>query len=429
MPRAGGWSSRRGTSCRSRSPRRSATACPSPLRRPDRRGRGAGRVIVVRRRCSSDDRFETAWRGRARGRLPRAARRAGPSRASGRAASSLVFFARGARVHGRRPRARAATSPRGPRRARAQRAVRGGAHRARALAAAGPHGQPARDRARPGRGARRGRPAGAGARSARTRARSATLEGDELVVSAADGRGRARRRSAPARPRRRGSPATSSSPRSRSRSRTPPATTRLLAVDPMLAAGYAAYLGVPLVRPGGRAARRARRLRAPRRDDGGRRRSRRCSRSPANTSAALSNAELYSRVVAREGAQRRDPRQHRRRDRRRRPRRAGRPLERGRRADHGRAAGGRARPHAPSRCSSATLEVATSDAPGRRRLVVDPARRRGGLAVADRGGDARPGGRGRRPDLRLPRHLRRPDGRGRSSRTSWPRSRTSCARR
>ena len=110
---------------------------------------------------------------------------------------------------------------------------------------------------------------------------------------------------------------------------------------------------------------------------------------------------------ARARAQLRDPREHRRRDRRRRPRGRGRALERGGGADHRRARPRGARPHAargaPARARVGRATGRTASGSSR------SARRRGGLAVADRGGHARSGGRGRRPDLRLPRHLGRAD--------------------
>ena len=69
----------------------------------------------------------------------------------------LVFFDEAHAFSRRRPRARAAGRRRRARRARAQPPLRGRAHGALPVAAARPNGQPARDRARPRRGARRRR--------------------------------------------------------------------------------------------------------------------------------------------------------------------------------------------------------------------------------------------------------------------------------
>ena len=113
------------------------------------------------------------------------------------------------------------------------------------------------------------------------------------------------------------------------------ADARLRELDPMLAAGNAAYLGVPLAGPEGAplgvlavycagAAAVAR--------GGGRGDAR--ARSE-HVGRALERGAVSARRAG-EGAQLRDPRQHRRRHRRRRPRRAGRSLERGGREDHGR---------------------------------------------------------------------------------------------
>ena len=126
---------------------------------------------------------------------------------------------------------------------------------------------------------------------------------------------------------------------------------RLGEADPMLAAGYRAYLGVPMIGPeesvqgilavyddanarvaggGGRGAARARRQR--------RRRPRERRALPGRQPRAA--------------AQRGDPGERRRRDRRGRSRRQGRALEPRGRARHGRAAGGRARPDARCRRSA-----------------------------------------------------------------------------
>ena len=61
--------------------------------------------------------------------------------------------------------------------------------------------------------------------------------------------------------------------------------------------------------------------------------------------------------------------------------------------------------HPPARGAAARAE--SGESPGGERLVPIRARRRGDLALAHRGGHARPGRRRRRPDLRLPRHLGR----------------------
>ena len=88
-------------------------------------------------------------RPRPGGRLPVAAGDPdrGPETRAGRARARLLR--RGANVHGRRARARAAPGGSRPRRARAQRALRDRAQLAGALPAAGPDGRPARHRARP----------------------------------------------------------------------------------------------------------------------------------------------------------------------------------------------------------------------------------------------------------------------------------------
>ena len=93
---------------------------------------------------------------------------------------------------------------------------------------------------------------------------------------------------------------------------------RLLADDPVLAAGHAAYLGVPLVgvEQGlqGVLAVYSQRPRAWREEE-----VEALAALAGNASAVLSNAELYQRVAIERGAQLRDPLEHRRRDRRRRP--------------------------------------------------------------------------------------------------------------
>ena len=60
----------------------------------------------------------------------------------------------------------------------------------------------------------------------------------------------------------------------------------------------------------------------------------------------------------------------------------------------------------PAEALGRPLEAAEGVA-GRQPARADPARRRGGLALAQRGGDDRSRRRRRRPDLRVPRHLRR----------------------
>ena len=108
----------------------------------------------------------------------------------------------------------------------------------------------------------------------------------------------------------------------------------------------------------------------------------------ATASAVFSSAELYQRVARGEGAERGDPRQHRGRHRRRRPRRKHRPVERDRRADQRRA---RPRKRSGRRVSKVLQrDLAAEDgAPPGERHALDPARRQGGLALAQRGGHAR----------------------------------------
>ena len=121
-----------------------------------------------------------------------------------------------------------------------------------------------------------------------------TLEDDELVVSAASGEGAEEavgsRASATD-----GSPAMSSSHARRSRSRTSPKTSDSSAADAFLVAGYAAFLGVPLSGPEGTLAgvlsvyaRKPRKWRPEEVEA--------LLALAGNTSAALANAELYSRV-------------------------------------------------------------------------------------------------------------------------------------
>ena len=112
---------------------------------------------------------------------------------------------------------------------------------------------------------------------------------------------------------------------------------------------------------------------------------------------------------ARAAAKRSDPRERRRRHRRRRPRRRRRALEPGGGAHHrrGRRRGARPEPGAGARTAARDRGAGRQPQPPR----PDPPRLRRGLALAERGGDDRSGRGGRRPDLRLPRHLRRARGR------------------
>ena len=153
-------------------------------------------------------------------------------------------------------------------------------------------------------------------------------------------------------------------------------------------AGYRAYLGVPLAGPRGRAARRPRRLRAraarlARGRDRGARRARR-----ERVVGARERRALPARR-ARAGAERRDPREHRRRHRRRRPRRPGRALERAPPSRSPACRPTEALGRTPAQVLHRELESEDGrHAPAR----LDRARRRGGLALALRGGHARPGG-------------------------------------
>ena len=96
-------------------------------------------------------------------------------------------------------------------------------------------------------------------------------------------------------------------------------------LDPMLAAGYAGYLGVPIAGPEDRPTGCS--PSTPRPREWREEETEALLALAASTSAARSNAELYQRVAL-ERERGRDPRQHRRRDRRRRPRRHCRALER-----------------------------------------------------------------------------------------------------
>ena len=150
---------------------------------------------------------------------------------------------------------------------------------------------------------------------------------------------------------------------------------RLLADDPVLAAGHSGYLGVPLVgleggfqgvlavysqRPRVWREEEVEALVRPRRERLGRALERRAL--PAGRDRA--------------GAQLRDPREHRRRDRRRRPRGQGRPLEPVGRADHGSPLGRSARADA-ARGPAAGARVRRRGSHGER-LALGAAWRRGG---------------------------------------------------
>ena len=225
-------------------------------------------------RVADDGRLDPAWRD---GAVRVAARDPGRGHRPGPRARLLP---RGADVLVRRPRARAPARARGPRRVRAEPAVRGRARRARRLAAARAHGPAARGRARPGDA--RGR-----ARRARGRARRVRRRGGRVRSRATGSRSRAAGRRGHrgrgrlvvaldrlARRRR------ASSSASRSPATTSPATRSSRGADPVLA------LRLPRV-PRRPARRRARASRAacspctpPRRGRGARRRSRRSRRSP-----------------------------------------------------------------------------------------------------------------------------------------------------
>ena len=125
----------------------------------------------------------------------------------------------------------------------------------------------------------------------------------------------------------------------------------------MLAAGYRAFLGVPLYATRGRPAGHARRVLARRRASGATEEVEALVALAGNAAAVLANAELYQRVALEkerldailgnvaDGIVAVDAR---------RPDRA---LESGRGADHGRSADGGARPHAGARACSATSRV------------------------------------------------------------------------
>ena len=413
-----------------RAPRRARGRVPSrpARRRAARCGRAAERaradLAAARSRATSAS--TTAWRRRR-------------SRAGYRALLAIPVEA--PRRDEARPRRRASSARsarftdddlelarhlarRGARRARAERALRGGAHVARARAAARAHRQPARDRARPGGRPRRGRRAGAGAarrrrvldparRGRRARRQRGHRRGRRARARRARAvHGLARRRRRPVaragRGRRRGGRA----PRSRGR--------------PAARAGYVAYLGVPLVGPEGGSTASSPSTRGGR-ASGARRRSRRSRALAANASAALSNAELYQRVALErersvailaniaDGIVAVD--------------RDGHVVLWNAAAERITASRPRRRSAArPSRCCSAscarraTRRSATGCFPIRRGdeevwLSLTEA------VMRD------PAGAGRGPHLRLPRHLRRADRRPDEVRLRLRRSRTSCARR
>ena len=395
------------------SSRRAARAVPrGGLGDPSRALLGAARGAPRRRRAAARGR-RALRRGVARRRAARAATaRCSPSRSRRRRPTRRRSCSSSSREERRFTdddlELAAPPRRRGPRRARAQRAVRGRAHvRARSRSSSRAPAALLATELDPAAVLDEVVAPGAGAARRRRVLRSGSLEGDELVVSAASGEGaeahaRLARAPSTALARRRRRPVA----RCRSRVADVAGEDRVCEADPLLAAATprtsASRSSAPRARVQGvlsvycrGAARR-----------GARRRSRRSRRSPANASAALSNAELYQRValekersvailaniadgivaVDRDGQ--------------------GRALERGRRADHRRPGRRRARPHARARCSSAS----SSRAATRRRAngcVSIRARRRGGLALADRGGHARPGRRGRGPHLRVPRHLLR----------------------
>ena len=150
-------------------------------------------------------------------------------------------------------------------------------------------------RAGPGRRPRRGRAAGAGTARGR-RLRRADTRGRRARGQRCLGRRAPRRQSAAdaaATARLSGDVFQSRSPLALddARSRRPGCGNRRFS-----AAGYAAYLGVPLSGPEGTLAGVLVRLRAASHASGGRKRSKRCSPSQETRSAALANAELYSRV-------------------------------------------------------------------------------------------------------------------------------------
>ena len=318
----------------------------------------------------------------------------------------LVFFA--GRAHVRRRQLELARAARGgrARRARAQRALRGRANAvARSWRSSSPIGPRARERARSGQ------------RPRRRSSRQAPCSCSGPTVLGADARGRRGRRASAAGPggidgaRRAGSvdrlarAATSSRrarPVDRGRRRR---SARWARPTPMLAAGYAAYLGVPMIGAGGVGHGDPRRLLRASARRGARRRPRRSLALAANAAAALANAELYQR--------RRHEKQRSEailanvadgivavdRDGKRRPLEPGRgarsPASRRRRRSAGRR---RRRSVAPLDAGSGT--------------GGEPPRpiRRGGEEVWLSLTEAvmtRPGRRRRRPDLRLPRHLGR----------------------
>ena len=398
-------------------------AGPGPERpRALRRARPHGRLARARGRRASARRLARDGDG---GRLRVASLRARrqPARRAGRARGRVLPGA--AHVQRGRSRARPPRRRRGARRARAERAVRGRAERACARSAARAYRPAADDGARPGGRARRGGRAGAGAPATPTRPRCASSRATSSSSPPPPAAARTRRSARAAR-RRPGSPATSSSRARRSRSRMRARIRACGRSTPILAGGNAGYLGVPLAgtegSPRGVLAVYSEQPRAWREEEIDA-----LLALAASTSAALANAELYQRVALERERQRRHPREHRRRDRRRRPRGQRRALERRRGEDHGRS--GR-------RCSGAyTVRGAAARASRRttrrhgRPARSRHARPRGGLAVGQRGGDARPDRRRRGPHLRVPRHLRRPARRADEVRLRVAPSRTSSARR
>ena len=277
------------------------------------------------------------------------------------------------------------------------------AHGALAVAAARPHRPPARDRARPGAGARGGRRGGDGAarrrRSGARRARGRRARRDR----------RRRRRvptrcSALARRRPAGSRATSCS-------RAPPSPSRTSAGDESLlgvgrsARGRASRLSSAcrLTGPRRRRARRALRLRAPKARAWREEEIQALGALAANASVALCERRAVPARRGRARTERRDPREHRRRDRRRRSRRARRRCGTAAAEEITGVPAAEAIGRTPAQVLQRELESETG---GTNRLVAIPRRARG-LALALRGGDARPARRSRRTHLRVPRHLRR----------------------
>ena len=178
---------------------------------------------------------------------------------------------------------------------------------------------------------------------------------------------------------------------------------RLGEADSMLAAGYLAFLGVPMIGPEesvqGILAVYDGRTREWLEEE-----IEALHALGASAAAARANAELYQDVSHEQQRSEAILGERRRRDRGRRPRGQGRALEPRGRARHGRAAG--RRPRTDADAGSRPAARGGRRDPRRQPARSDPSRRRGGLALAQRGRDDRPRGGGRRAHLRLPRHLR-----------------------